>query len=261
MPTYLTNSKMSPALRARIEVSVRGSRTGARTRITPMMRAGLRLVLILAVAGSVIALVLDWRQRQRALESAKTALLADVTSALEPLKAAGSNAWDASLALLAEDGGDFGGDHVDAALGESAQLDTLLKRPTVYVRGPIASFAGEASLERAAAESVRDAFLHCLLIPPASRSEKALRPRVAAVYRGDAVSADDVARVHRLHDAIGVRGFVGESWAAQVNGARTTTELDRLRDRVNEVHLERAVRAAQAELLVYLMDEPKKLKT
>jgi hypothetical protein len=185
-------------------------------------------------------------------------LLTDVTSAVEPLRATGSNAWDASRALLAKAGGDYAGDYVDATLGESAQLDTLLKRSTVYVRGPIASFAGEATVERAAAESVRDAFIHCLLVPPASRSEQALRPRVAAVYRGEAISADDAARVHRLHDAIGVREFVGESWAAEVNGARSGAELDRLRDRVNEVQLERAVRAAQAELLVYLVDEPKK---
>ncbi len=257
MGTFLTNSKMSPELRARIETSLRGGRSASRSRLTPSLRTALRLVAVLVVVGSVVALLLDWRRSRRELQNAKAALIDEVEQARSGLDPPDKPLWSSAQAWLAEASGTTQRDYVDPPLNNPVTLAALLEQPAVYVRGSISGFATVSGFERAAADSGKDSFLACLLQPPASRSEKDLLPKVEAAYRGGAASNRETPRVHRLHDAIVAQPFIEDAWLDQVRNAGSVPEVNDLRKSLEQAQLERSGQAVQAKILIYLLDEPK----
>jgi hypothetical protein len=261
--TYLTNDKMSPELRARIETSVRGRRLGgvrgsrARRRgLSPTGRSLLRLVLLGTMLACVTLLVLNWRQRNEQLDHAKGALLAQVAKHAPALRAGEPPLFQAVPPLLHEAAADYGGDVLPAAKG-SEGLAMLLRRPALYLRAPCASMSA-AKLGRVAEESSKDAFVHCLVEAPADDSEAALLSSVRAAYAGALPAAGRGGPVHRLHDVLVAQPFVGDAWASEVRLARSMGDVDVLGRRLRRAQLERAAHAAKSELLIYLLDEPRR---
>jgi hypothetical protein len=249
MGTFLTNDKMTAALRERIEASVLGRTRGPRTRITPTMRAVIRFAVLLAAVAGLVAAVVQWRQGRRALEAAQAALIADVAELVAPLAhgreplLAGARRWLAGAA------GDYEGDVV-----LRGSLDALLARSATYVRGPIDAFRSEARFDQTLGESLNDALAYCLFDPPASEAEQHLRVKVDNANRSGTLPN----HVFRLIDAGAAEPYADASWAARVRAASSVGEVDTLRKRVERAKLDRAVRAAQAEILIYVLDEPKK---
>ena len=79
----------------------------------------------------------------------------------------------------------------------------------------------------AATTSTKDAFLSCLMEPPASSSEKDLLARTRGVSYGGAVVEDETANVRRFDEA--VRGFavLDPAWIARVEGLTEPAHLGR----------------------------------
>jgi hypothetical protein len=256
--TYLTNSKMSPELRARIEASVGGRSGAAPSRFTPGLRAGLRFVILLVMIGSVVALVLDWRRSRQQLQAARSALLDEAGQALAGLEPRDPSVLSATRAWLAKASVKYEGDTIDAPLRDEAALDRLLGRSAVYVRGPTGAFATGSRLAEVAADSVSDAFIACLLAPPGSRDEKTMLSQVEAAYRTSPSAGSDAPQVYRLHDVIAAQPFIEGDWLDQIRNAGSVGEINELRTMMERAQLARAVPATQAEILIYLLDEPKK---
>ena len=120
----------------------------------------------------------------------------------------------------------------------------------MYVRGPVESFSKAASIEKAAAASLDDAFSRCFVEPPRSRSEKDVLPKVRAIYTGPAAG-----KVERLADAYSARRVLSPAWQARVRAAQTEKELAALRSELEHTPFERAKSVWRAELLLVVMDE------
>lgn len=78
MPTFLTTSKMHPALAARIEASVRGRDRGRKAgapRLTPRFVSIARFALVLVVAVGTYAVVTCRQRDRREIERSRGALL------------------------------------------------------------------------------------------------------------------------------------------------------------------------------------------
>jgi hypothetical protein len=248
MATFLTTHKMSPALRAQVEASVRGRRAGASQ--MPLVKSLLRL-LTLGVLLSGVAWALTVRQRAREeFRREQAELLSRIQRASQALTASQRHLLAKVPRVLAGAAGTYAGDWLSEELRASA-LATSLTRPILYVRGPLSTFTGnDQALRASASTSFKDSFVLCLLAPPAASSEKALLGRV----RG-ASSAEAMTRVERLYSAVTGLAFLEPSWAARVRAAETATELARLDAAFRRAPIDAAVRAAKSELLLFAMDE------
>lgn len=150
--------------------------------------------------------------------------------------------------------GNYEGDFVAAELQSADALTAMVARPAVYVRGPIASFATASSVEQASALSAKDAFLLCLVDPPTSRDEKALLGKVRASY-GVTAMEQRTGNIRRLNDAEHGLPFLLPPWDERVRSAKETGDLLRLRHLFERAPIDRAIKAAQAEILIVAQDE------
>jgi hypothetical protein len=157
------------------------------------------------------------------------------------------------LALLS---GSYEGDLVTDELRSLQSFSGSIARPTVYVRGPLSSFGGATRVNESASGSFKDAFVLCLNSPPAERSEKLLRRKVRAAYRSGSEGMKSTTHVQRLFDAIVGLPYLGAEWERKVKDADSRAELDRLRRAFDGAPLEGAKLAAEATLLLCVMDEP-----
>lgn len=285
MPTFLTTSKMDPALAARIEASVRGrealhGRTGTKTgrhggtasptepqvllprrpqRSAAQRRrivSVLRLVLVVTVALGVYNIVVARRESRRALEHARTSLLESVRVQSASLPSEDHGALSRTGTWLAAVAGPYEGDLVDPVLHAPGSLASTLARPLVYVRGSTEALGNAATLTAAAAASTKDALVLCLLEPPDSRSEKALLDKVRVAYAGGWNFESRTPNVHRLHEiAIGLPLLL-PPWSERVRAADDASEVARLRAELERAPIERAKQAAAARLLLVTLDEP-----
>jgi hypothetical protein len=110
------------------------------------------------------------------------------------------------------------------------------------------------SLVEQAAVSFRDAFSRCLLDPPSSRDERTLRATALAALAGRAISGSS--KLERLHDALLGLPFLNSEWLARVHRAGDLAELQGLRTAFERAPIDGAIRAAQAGLLLSVLDEP-----
>jgi hypothetical protein len=255
MPTFLTTRKMSPALAARVEASVRGRRPGMRA------SSGLRLVSLLRLAGIALIvgltcwLLLQRRRAQQELEQERGDLIERVRR-----ESAGLRPVDRALvsrveAWLARSAGAYEGDSVSAELRGAAAFAAATRRPMVYIRGPLPGIASSAGVAESAAASFKDAFVLCLLSPPAARTEKALLAKARAAHAGDERMLP-AAHIERLHDAVVGFPIFEPAWEERVAAAETQSELKQLQAILRRAPLEAAKRAARAELLLFVLDEP-----
>jgi hypothetical protein len=245
---------MPRPLVARIEASVRGKSNAhfKRRGFTPRRTSIIRALVLLTIAAAVGGTMMKRRKEARELASDRAALLDDLRTRIAASSDFEKGFIRRAESWLALSAVSYDGDLLASSVVAPGALQGLLARPLVYVRGPIASFADAGGVARAAAESSRDPLLTCLLDPPASRTEKALFPKVRATYTG----ADAPATAYRLEDIEAGLPVLLPPWAAQVQSAKTFEELWTLRKELGKAPTERATKAMKATVLVFSVDEP-----
>lgn len=247
MATFLTNRKMSPALRARIETSVSGRKS---TGPSPaFVRALARFGIVLAVVATIVWLSLKKREGGQLLERERMSLL-------DLLHASTASVTEADRQALARDetfirsAAAYEGDEIADELRAPNALKAVLARPLVYVRGPIDAFANSAAMERAVSASVNDAFLTCLVDPPRSGTESHVAAQVRAAAKAN------LGQVHRLADAYRGLKVLAPSWEQRVRAAKDLREVTKLRTELEHAPLDLARLALRATILVIVLDEP-----
>lgn len=257
MPTFLTTSKMDPALAARVEASVTGRKGRARSAVRSRRVVSLaRLVVVLMIALGVYSVVSSRRERERALEQTRSSILESVRvqgESLAPEERAAAARIEGWLICLS---GPYEGDLVDAVLRDPGDLAETLARPLVYVRGTTAALARPETIAEAASASTKDALVVCLLDPPSSRGEASVLEKVRIAYAGGSNLERRTPNVRPLEDALVGLPFLLPPWSDRVRGAEDARQLARLRADLERAPIERAKRAAKANLLLVAIDEP-----
>ena len=255
MATFLTTSRMSPALAARLEASVRGRRGRAvvsRTWVVSVVRLGVAAA-VLAIVGGVA-----WARHRATteLEAERAALLGQVRGESDALTPADREIVTRTQVLLGHLTGTYEGDLVEGELRAPKAIDALLARPLLYVRGPLSGFADPKATASSAADGTKDAFALCLADPPAARAEKTLLPTVRASYSGGGPLERRTPSMRLLKEAEVGLPFLQPEWAARVASAPEHEDLAKLRRDFERAPIAAAKQAAHAEHLLAVLDEP-----
>lgn len=256
--TLLVTDKMHPALRARVEDSVRGHgrRRASGRRGAPSLMGLLRLSLVVCFVLAISTFVMARRRAAAELESDRANLLQRFRSEAAGLTAEQRAIGERVQAVLELAAGPYAGDAVTAELRGAARFAGTLSRPTMYVRGPVQSFTRVSGTRESASASFSDAFVLCLLDPPSTRTEKLLLSRARSAYAGGERVERVAPQVSRLFHALIGLPFLSPTWEARVKEAEKARELELLRRDFERAPLRGAKAAAKAELLLYAMDEP-----
>lgn len=254
MPTFLVTRNMSPALAARVQAAVSGTRaaaSGRKSRLKALLRALTATFVIAAVA-----ITLHFRQQRAArLESQRSELLTELAR-----HAATLNRSDRELparvgnAVAQHSSAVYAGDLIAPDLRDPVRLSEALASPTLYLRGPLDGLRQPARLVELAASSSKDAFVLCLLSPPEARTEKALRLKASAAY-AQGSSMQVTAQVERLAPLLQALPLLGKDWEARVRSAESLPALHTLGELIRAAPLATAVRAAKARQLLLVLDE------
>jgi hypothetical protein len=255
VPSLLVTKKMSPELAARVQASVQGRRAAPGARLAPRAISLLRLGLTVTILLAGTWLVWSFRQMRQETESKRTALLERVRRESADLGADELRTSARILPWLALASGSYEGDLVADELSVRDQFRAILARPSVYVRGPVASFRDEARVVQSATGSFKDAFVLCLVEPPKDRSESVLRKKALAAYSASDGMKSTV-HVERLADALVGLPYLGKDWRERIAHAASREDLDELGNKLEHAPLEAAKRAARARYLLFAMDEP-----
>jgi hypothetical protein len=255
MPTFLRTPKMSSALAARVEASVRkqASRDGGADR---RLVALFRLVIVGGLVAAAVALFVTRRHAEQDLETSRAALLEVLRTQRARLSGRDMQTAERALAFLLRAADRYEGDIGVSGIKAPEDLSALLSQPMLYVRAPLEAFKNEAAITLASQLSFNDAFVFCLLESPETRREGALLERVRAAQAASTHSRERMAHVHRFFDAkVGIP-FLEPGFRARVKEAGTTAEMTRLEHEVKQAHLEEVVSAAKTRYLLFVMDEP-----
>jgi hypothetical protein len=253
VPSFLVTKNMSPALAARVLRSVSGR--GGSTRRLPPLTAILRLAALAMFVAAAVGLLLVRQQRSRRLEQERTALLERLTQ-----EAAGLSRSDLELgqrvrsALTLQAAPAYAGDVIAEGLRGEAKLAAELALPMLYVRGPLDGLARAERIEQLAAGSWLDAFVLCLLEPPATRSESELRKKARAASGRH--GAPSMARAARLDMPLSVLPVLSPEWRGRIELAETQHQLAHYRDLLDTLPIKAAVQAAKSRQFLAVMDEP-----
>jgi hypothetical protein len=256
MPTLLVTNKMAPELARHVQASVSGRKRGAgRKSRSPSVVALLRVVtltlLVAAVSGVVVL-----RQRDRdEVEALRAGLLETVAKAAATLTPEDRQTLPRVERALTRAAGGYEGDVVDASIRSKAGLSSLFERPLLYVRGSIEGFETPAAIAETARSSQKDAFLVCLLDPPATRSERALLDRVYVAHSSRARVDERTPNSLPLYDAEAGAPFLAPEFPARVRELSDRRRLKELAASVERAPLVQASQAAKARTLLFVMDE------
>jgi hypothetical protein len=257
MATFLTTSRMDPALAARIEASVSGrKRKPGEPLLSPRLVALVRIGIVAAIVFVGYSVVGARRRDRQEIEHTRAALLAAVRTQAASLTPEDKGSVVRAESWLVRFTGAYEGDLVDADLRAPGALKTTLARPAIYVRGALGSFVNPARIGEAAATSGKDALLLCLLDPPASKNEKVLLSTVRIAYAGGMAMEDHTPNVRRLHEAVVGLPLLMPQWSERVQATDEPSELARFRRELDRAPIDRAKQAARAGLLILAMDEP-----
>jgi len=246
---------MSPALAARVQASVEGRRAAPGATLAPGWKSLARFTLLAIALGAISWFVVARHRARQRLESERSALIERARRESGSLTSDEKAVTTRVLAWLVRFAGNYEGDLIADELRSKDALRALLTRPSVYVRGPLASFNGIVGLAESASASRGDAFILCLVDPPASKTEKLLRGKARAAYHGIG-RIESAARVERLHDAFEGLPFLAPEWEARVRAAEELSEIESLKQRFERAPIAAAKRVAKAPLLLFAMDEP-----
>jgi hypothetical protein len=147
-------------------------------------------------------------------------------------------------------------DELAAGIKGRAALEGWLRRPGVYVRMTLAEARDPRSLEEATKGSTKDAFLLCLMRPPESTSERDRLAKVRGVYFDGAKVDEETVNVRRLAAAQTGLAAVGPSVEAAMRVADDLPTLRKLRRDLEAAPMADAARAAAAEVMIVVLDEP-----
>ena len=255
MATFLATRKMHPALAARVEASVRGKGRGQRT-LAPRAVALVRAAIVVMVVIAVAWVVARRRQDKSDFERDRAAVLDAARSRGAPLSPRDAAALDTAEAWMVKLARPYEGDVTAPEIRAPRALADRVKRPAVYAHGTVEAFAKREDVRRAAAASNKDAFLLCLVDPPASRAEKVVLAKVRTAYFNAGALEDRTASVRRLYEEeLGFQVLV-PAWIERVRAAVDVHELTALRRELERAPVERARDAARAEVLIAVLDEP-----
>lgn len=259
MPTFLTNPRMAPSLRRRIEAQL-----GRRRRDRPkrLQETSARSPAMAVIVGGALVVVVSLvflirRQESSELERRREALLATTGSGRAQLSEQQSaflprvERWVVRLATE-----DFGADEVAADLTTPGALDELLGRPAVYMRGVVPELSAPDMLRDAARASVKDAFLLCLLTPPPASTEVAVLASVRGVNYGGALVDSLTRNVRRLHDAEAGLSVLAATWDSRARVADTPAAMKKLEAELEDAPTAAGFVAASSEVLLLVVDEP-----
>jgi hypothetical protein len=252
--TFLTTRKMEAALVSRIERSVAGSRHAAgRKRVSGrtrkiLLRAG---CLAGAAALTATAVVAHVRHR-REMEGVRAALIESVRAESATVSTEDRAFMSHVEPWLEQLAGTYEGDLVADALRSPTSLEATLSRRSVYVRGPLGAFTKREALPEVAAASNLDAFLRCMIDPPATRTEKAVIAKARAAEGPTRLDRP----ANRLDDVGAGLRLVDLPWEDRIRAARDRRDVDRLKAEWSPAKVAAARRASKAELLLAAMDEP-----
>jgi hypothetical protein len=265
MATFRTTPRMNPALRARVERAVshrsrashHAARIGLKTRVASAERLRVASVLPLIALVLVVGLgTATYAHERRAFEQERTAVLTALAERRAGLPAghegfvAETNRWIAEAVSETAPA-----DVIDPALRAPGALDAWLRRPAVYVRGAAAELRSAGKLDDAARPSIKDAFLYCLVSPPASAEERDLLAKVRGVYFAGAKVDEQTANVRRLVEArIGLE-VLGPGFESAVRSADDIRTLKKLQKELQGAPTDEARQAVAAELLIVMADE------
>lgn len=242
LPTLLTNKKMDPALRVRIENSLeaRGSAEASAARLRALMRFATLAIVVFAI-GYMIS---KRHAAKSALETQRTTLLDAWTKKTTEITPDDEKALARDEQLLESLAGAYQGD---------TSRPVKLDRTIVYVRGPIESFRSTTTIAKAAAQSLEDAFARCFVEPPRTKGEKDVLAKVRAVYTG---SVGGLKNLERLETAYATRRLLEPDWIARAKSSPSEKELAAMQTELDHTPFDRALVAWRAELLLAVMDEP-----
>lgn len=265
MATFLTTPRMSPELRARVERAV-SHRTRAKHHAGKVglaapfaSRERLRLARVLPLVALLLVVGLGsatYVRESRLFEDDRAALLAEIEQRRAALPAGHEGFLAAVDPFITEAAADTAPpDFVDPALREPGALDAWLGRPAVYVRAAANELRDARTRDDAAGASTKDAFLLCLMAPPASGAERDLLSTVRGVYFGGAKVDEQTANVRRLADAQVGLAVLGPAFEGSVRAAEEPLALKKLRRDLRAAPTEEAAKAAAADLLILVADE------
>lgn len=266
MATFLTTPRMSPSLRARVERAVshrtRAKHHAAKLGLRSPFASGdrLRLARVLPLVALLLVVGLGsatYVHENRLLEEERAALLAALGERRAGLPAghegflAAVDPWITEAAA-----GAAPPDVIDPTLQEPGALDAWLGRPAVYVRAAAPELRDQHTRGDAVAASIKDAFLVCLMSPPASAEERDLLANVRGVYFGGAKVDEATANVRRLAEAQVGLAVLGPAFEGSVRAAEAPLALKKLRRELQGAPTDGAAKAVAAELLIVVADEP-----
>jgi len=255
--TFLVTRKMSPELAARVRASVRGRRVRPTSARAPRTVALVRYCLLGALLTAAAGVLLLRRQVHDELAAERAALLDGVREQASRVTPDDRRALERARHWLAQvAAGEPPEDLIAEELRSADGLSAVLARPTLYVRGPQASFASPEGLQESAATSPKDAFVLCLNEPPATRSERTILGRTRTAYAGGSRMAQATGHVERLHAALVTLPLLDPAWQERVEAAAGRRELLQLRRELERAPFDAAVRALQARQLLFLIDGP-----
>jgi hypothetical protein len=224
--------------------------------LQPRLVSFARFGLILLVVAIVCSVVNVRRRARDELSGARAELLTKVRtqslslSESDRTSVARTEAWLVAFSRV------FEGELVADELRVPGVFAATLRRPLLYVRSGIGAFSGSRQIAEASATSQKDAFLSCMLEPPASRTEKDLLAKVRLAYAGGPAVEQHTSNVRRLYEAEASLPLLTPAWAARVERAADLGELTKLRRDFERAPIEAGKRAVRAELLLVAMDEP-----
>lgn len=255
MGTFLTTSKMDPALAARVEASVTGKPVGTGKSISPRAMAFLRFAGIIGAIGIVAWIAIVRRQANDALEADRNSLLAQLHEHSSQATPGDKTLLPRVEAWVREHSGEYEGDLVDDSV-RGEHMAATLANPILYLRGPIDGFKTPQGIVDMAPTTFRDAFVLCLFDPPEKATEKTLRDSAKAVFsNGDRMQK--VAHVSRFHVARVGLPFLQPQWEEGVKRTEDSRQIAEKRKLLKQAQLENAVKAMKSRLLLAVMDEPK----
>lgn len=264
MATFLVTPRMNPELRARVERAVspqaraRYKAAGLGMKSPFASREGFRParllpLLALVVLGGLFAAMMIHERRE--LEAERSALLRELGELRAGLPAGYAGLVAETDRLLVEAAAE--GEEpevVDPALRPEGAFDAALRRPALYVHAPAAELRNARLVDDAARGSDKDAFLVCLLYPPASTSERDLLAKVRGVYFAGAKVEDETANVRRLAEARLGLAVLAPAFEESVRAAQDRNVLKRLRRDLEKAPVALAKKAAGAEVVLIVAD-------
>jgi hypothetical protein len=254
MPTLLVTKKMSPELAARVAASVAGRQAVPSAKLAPRIKSVLRFVTVALLLGAVVLLGARMQRARRDFDAKKAQLLDRLSAASEGVEPGAHTASSRATSWLPLVGGAYAGDFVAQELRPAGAFAAVLRRPALYVRGPLDTIATRT--EEAAAASYRDAFVLCVYAPPPERTERLLRAKARAALSGRGDAMQPAAGVERLHDALVGLPFLAPEWRARVLAAESRGAVEKLERELARAPLARAKAAGRATLLWVVVDEP-----